>query len=187
MHIFTKSSCPQSRRMKWRCQMMVSAGHLSSGGLEGWRGVSEGSDGSHPTRPPPCRWKGARGRLQNGDSQYRTKGVWLLRHRRETRIVSGARSTLWAHSMRVVQVLLLKLMPHLLVFSWVLSTPQTEIPAKSGGIDSVPTPQKYHLPTALIGAVRVVLCWPISVKGWAESFLCLSSLHRTKPRALNLD
>lgn len=34
--------------------MMVSAGHLSSGRLEGGREVSEESDGSHSPRPHPA-------------------------------------------------------------------------------------------------------------------------------------
>lgn len=34
--------------------MMVSEGHLSSGGHLGWEGVSKGSDGSHPPHPHPA-------------------------------------------------------------------------------------------------------------------------------------
>ena len=48
---------PQSQRTKWKCQMMVSAGHLSSGTLEGRRGAREESDGSHSPHPHPANEK----------------------------------------------------------------------------------------------------------------------------------
>lgn len=85
--------------------------------------------------------------------------------------------------MRAVQLPQLNPMPRLLVLSWVLPTPQTEIPAESEGIGPVTTPQKCHPPQAL----RSCSCsWPNSAKGLARSFLSCASVLHTEERGLSL-